>query len=114
MEIAASVTATKEDDRTQAEGQNSQDKTNDAVQNDQVNDQKHNLKKSQFDSVADIRDVLGKMLQPAVQINPVEASEGNEFQSGAYSMNERRMYQPDKERKSVINAKKDESIILFG
>ena len=42
------------------------------------------------------------MLQPAVQINPAEASEGNEFQSGAYSMNERRMYQPDKERKSVI------------
>lgn len=102
VEIAASVTATKEDDRTQAEWQNSQDKTNNAVQNDQVNDQKHNLKKSQFDSVADIRDVLGKMLQPAVQINPAEASEGNEFQSGAYSMNERRMYQPDKERKSVI------------
>ena len=113
VEIAASVTATKGDDRAQAEGQNSQDKTNDAVQNDQVNDQKHNLKKSQFDSVADIRDVLGKMLQPAVQINPEEASEGNEFQSGAYSMNERRMYQPDKERKSVIkeleeNAKKAE------
>ena len=113
VEIAASVTATKGDDRTQAEGQNSQDKTNDAVQNDQVNDQKHNQKKSQFDSVADIRDVLGKMLQPAVQINPAEASEGNEFQSGAYSMNERRMYQPDKERKSVIkeleeNAKKAE------
>ena len=113
VEIAASVTATKEDDRTQAEGQNNQNRTNDAVQNDQVNDQKQNQKKSQFDSVADIRDVLGKMLQPAVQVNPVEASEGNEFQSGAYSMNERRMYQPDKERKSVIkeleeNAKKAE------
>ena len=59
VEIAASVTATKEDDRTQAEGQNSQDKTNDAVQNDQVNDQKHNQRKSQFDSVADIRDADG-------------------------------------------------------
>ena len=91
VEIAASVTATKGDDRTQAEGQN---RTNEAARNNQ--------KTSQFDSVADIRDVLGKMLQPAVQINPAEASEGNEFQSDAYSMNERRMYQPDKERKSVI------------
>ena len=91
VEIAASVTTTKGDDRTQAEGQN---RTNEAARNNQ--------KTSQFDSVADIRDVLGKMLQPAVQINPEEASEGNEFQSGAYSMNERRMYQPDKERKSVI------------
>ena len=113
VEIAASVTATNGDDRAQAEGQNNQNRTNDAVQNDQVNDQKHKQKKSQFDSVADIRDVLGKMLQPAVQVNPVEASEGSEFQSGAYSMNDRRMYQPDKERKSVIkeleeNAKKAE------
>ncbi len=91
VEIAASVTATKGDDRIQAEGQN---RTNEAERNNQ--------KTSQFDSVADIRDVLGKMLQPAVQINPAEASEGNEFQSDAYSMNERRMYQPDKERKSVI------------
>lgn len=91
VEIAASVTTTKGDDRAQAEGQN---RTNEAARNNQ--------KTSQFDSVADIRDVLGKMLQPAVQVNPMEASEGNEYLSDAYSTNERRMYQPDKERKSVI------------
>lgn len=60
------------------------------------------LEDPQFESVADIRDVLDKMLEPSAQLNPEEASEGEESQSGAYLRSNRRMHQPDKDRKSVM------------
>ena len=93
VEIAASVTATKGDDRTHEVG--SQSKDTQTVHQNKNGD-------SQFESIADIRDLINKMLQPAIQVNPVEASEENGFLSGAYSMNDRRMNQPDKDRKSVL------------
>ncbi|MCR4609900.1 MAG: PcfB family protein [Eubacterium sp.] len=57
---------------------------------------------SQFESIADIRDLLGRMLTPAAMSNPMEASEREGSLSDAYLMNERHMHQPDKERKSVV------------
>lgn len=92
VEVDASVTASEKDEKEKYGAKDLQTQQN--VQGQ--------LEDSQFESVADIRDVLDKMLQPSVQLNPEEASEGEESQSDAYLMSSRRMRQPDKDRRSVM------------
>lgn len=64
--------------------------------------------KAQFESVADIRELLSKMLQPSDQQNPELAPEEIGYLSGASSVASRRVGNlPDNERTSVVQELKD-------
>lgn len=102
VEVAASVTAEEGKIKQNRKVDVNKEHGNDPEQDKVAKQDTSKILNSQFESVADIRDFLDKMLQPAAQINPEQASEGTEYQSDAYLRSSRRMRQPDKERKSVM------------